>query len=99
MFYSSHNISRRELLQNAAGGFGGLALAALMAQETPASESMAGPIDPLAPKASHFSAKAKCVIFLYMSGGVSHVDTFDPKPKLAADDAKQMTAAHWRAVK
>jgi hypothetical protein len=41
--------------------------------------------DPMAPRAPHFTPKAKRVIFLYMSGGVSHVDTFDPKPKLFAD--------------
>src|ERR1019366_8978438 len=45
--------------------------------------------DPLAPKAPMFPAKAKRVIFLYMSGGVSHVDTFDPKPKLTADHHKK----------
>lgn len=44
--------------------------------------------DPLAPKAPMFPAKAKRVIFLYMSGGVSHVDTFDPKPRLTADHHK-----------
>src|SRR5205807_3396827 len=43
---------------------------------------------PLAPKPPHFSPKAKRVIFLHMSGGVSHVDTFDPKPKLFADHGK-----------
>jgi len=45
--------------------------------------------DPLGPKAPMFPAKAKRVIFLYMSGGVSHVDTFDPKPKLTADHHKK----------
>src|SRR4051812_30452280 len=45
--------------------------------------------DPLAPKAPMFPAKAKRVIFLYMSGGVSHVDTFDPKAKLTADHHKR----------
>src|SRR6266404_5857321 len=44
--------------------------------------------DPLAPKAPMFPAKAKRVIFLYMSGGVSHVDTYDPKPKLTDDHHK-----------
>src|SRR5262245_46429882 len=44
--------------------------------------------DPLAPKPPMFPAKAKRVIFLYMSGGVSHVDTFDPKPRLQADHHK-----------
>ena len=46
-------------------------------------------VDPLAPKQPHFLPKARRVIFLYMSGGVSHVDTFDPKPRLVADDGKQ----------
>src|SRR5947208_2154968 len=50
--------------------------------------------DPLAPKAPHFPAKAKSVIFLFMSGGVSHVDSFDPKPKLTADHGKQVTFDH-----
>jgi hypothetical protein len=50
--------------------------------------------DPLAPKKPHFAAKAKSVIFLFMSGGVSHVDSFDPKPKLTADHGKQVTLDH-----
>lgn len=49
----------------------------------------ATPADPLAPKAPMFPAKAKRVIFLYMSGGVSHVDSFDPKPKLQANHLKK----------
>src|SRR5215218_1470371 len=50
--------------------------------------------DPLAAKKPHFAAKAKSVIFLFMSGGVSHVDSFDPKPKLTADHGKQVTFDH-----
>lgn len=50
--------------------------------------------DPLAPKAPHFPARAKSVIFLFMSGGVSHVDSFDPKPRLIADHGKQVTLDH-----
>ena len=50
--------------------------------------------DPLAPKTPHFAAKAKSVIFLFMSGGVSHVDTFDPKPKLIADHGKSVVLDH-----
>ena len=46
--------------------------------------------DPMAPKAPHFPAKAKRVIFLYMTGGVSQVDSFDPKPKLTADHGKKV---------
>jgi hypothetical protein len=50
--------------------------------------------DPLAPKKPHFEAKAKRVIFLFMSGGVSHVDTFDPKPRLVADHGKSVKLDH-----
>ena len=50
--------------------------------------------DPLAPKSPHFPAKAKNVIFMFMSGGVSHVDSFDPKPKLFADHGKAITLDH-----
>ncbi len=50
--------------------------------------------DPLAPKKPHFPGKAKSIIFLFMSGGVSHVDSFDPKPKLTTDHGKQVTFDH-----
>ena len=50
--------------------------------------------DPLAPKPPHFPARAKNVIFLFMSGGVSHVDSFDHKPRLFADHGKQVTLDH-----
>ncbi len=50
--------------------------------------------DPLAPRQPHFPAKAKRVIFVYLSGGVSHVDTFDPKPRLFADHGKEIKADH-----
>jgi hypothetical protein len=50
--------------------------------------------DPLAPHAPHFPVKAKSVIFLFMSGGVSHIDSFDPKPRLFADHGKQVTLDH-----
>lgn len=59
----------------------------LLADEAP-------PGDPLAPKTSHFTAKAKNVIFLFMTGGVSHVDTFDPKPKLSKDVGKEVKLDH-----
>jgi hypothetical protein len=53
-----------------------------------------GETDPLAPKKPHFPARAKSVIFLFMSGGVSHVDSFDPKPRLVADHGKRVTFDH-----
>src|SRR4026208_767277 len=50
--------------------------------------------DPLAPRAPHFPAKAKRVIFLFMTGGVSHGDTFDPKPKLTTDVGQEVKLDH-----
>ena len=74
-------LSRREYLKSTACGFGYLALAGLCSQAA-ADES------PLAPKTPHFTPKAKRVIFMFMQGAPSHVDTFDYKPKLAEDNGK-----------
>jgi Protein of unknown function (DUF1501) len=76
-----HSFSRRSLLQTSANGFGLLALSGLLA-ETPAKGSLPAP---------HFRTKAKNVIFCFMDGGVSHVDSFDPKPKLTELDGKSFT--------
>jgi hypothetical protein len=76
-------MSRRELLKRTSCGFGFLALADLCATLA-ATESA----NPLAPKAPHFKAHAKRVIFLFMGGAPSHVDTFDYKPRLQADSGK-----------
>jgi hypothetical protein len=86
------------MLRGAAGGFGALALHGILAgrQAPPAHAAVAAASDPLAPKTSHFPARAKCVIFLYMTGGVSHVDSFDPKPKLFADHGKTITVDNWQ---
>ena len=78
--YQTH-VSRRHLLQNAACGFGSLALAGLC-HETLAAAS------PLAARQPHFTPRAKRVIFLFMSGGPSQMDTFDYKPKLQQDGGK-----------
>jgi len=83
-------ITRRALLQSTSSGFGYLAFAA-MAQEQSA-RAAAVEANPLAPKKPHFPAKAKRVIFLCMDGAPSHVDTFDYKPKLTADDGKAAPA-------
>ncbi len=55
--------------------------------------------DPLIPRAPHFTPKAKRVIFLYMSGGVSHVDSWDPKPRLFADAGKTVTVDEFQGRK
>ena len=78
----AHMISRRRALKNSALGFGYLALADLLAGEARGGEPSGST------KAPHFPARAKRVIFLFMKGGPSHVDTFDPKPLLTRDDGK-----------
>src|SRR5262245_3013661 len=76
--------SRRDFLRRAGGGFGMLALTALLnnAGLLVRTASAAQSANPLAPRAPHFPARAKRVIYLFMSGGPSHVDLFDPKPDL-----------------
>src|SRR5260221_8890760 len=76
--------NRRQMLQRAGAGFGSLALAALLADESHA----AVPANPLAPREPHFKPRAKRVIFLFMPGGPSQVDTFDPKPELTKQNGK-----------
>ena len=85
------SLSRRQLLRCTAGGIGSLALAGLLADEAAA----AAAIGPLVPKPGHHPARAKSVIFLYMTGGVSHVESFDYKPQLIADHGKKITTPHW----
>jgi hypothetical protein len=76
--------SRRQVLRRAGAGFGSLALAALLADEAAAAPAA----NPLAPRPPHFPARARRVIFLFMPGGPSQVDTFDPKPRLTRDNGK-----------
>src|SRR5947207_6570003 len=73
--------TRREFLWQLGGGFAGVALLDLLA-----SQALADGNAPLAAKAPHFPAKAKHCVFLFMNGGPSQVDTFDPKPDLAKFD-------------
>src|SRR5688572_27059830 len=73
--------SRRQMLRECATGFGALALAGLFGKTAAATPSL----NPLAATAPHFKPKAKSVIFLYMDGGPSQVDTFDPKSRLQAE--------------
>ena len=75
--------TRREMLRSASTGFGMLATTALLAEDTRSAE-------PSGPRRPHYGAKVKNVIFCYMSGGMSHVDTFDPKPRLAKEAGDPM---------
>ncbi len=85
--------SRREFLARAGSGCGLLALAALMDSQgllAPAADAAAVRLDPMAPKATHFPGKAKSVIWLFMNGGPSQVDTWDYKPELAKRDGREL---------
>jgi hypothetical protein len=73
--------SRRDFLRLAGGGFGALAFSALLAEEA-RGDNPPGSSDPFAPRKPHFETKAKACIFLFMEGGPSHIDLFDPKPEL-----------------
>src|SRR5438874_6626564 len=84
--------TRRNWLKHSGCGFGALALAGLAANEARALSN------PLAPKAPHFAPRAKRVIFLFMQGGVSHVDSYDYKPRLDADDGKQLPFDDARVI-
>lgn len=77
--------SRRAALKQTAAGFGSLALSGLLAEESRARPAV---IDPLEPKRPHFEPRAKRVIFLFMTGGPSQVDTFEYKPALERDHGK-----------
>ena len=74
--------NRRDFLHHAGAGFGSLALTALLAGDGLLATEEQASSDPLAPKKPHFDAKAKRIIFLFMAGGPSHLETFDPKPDL-----------------
>jgi len=94
-----HLWHRRQLLKTSAVGFGHLALSSLLARTASGDEGAPGveatpqphspqPHSPLAAKTPHFAATAKRIVFLFMKGGPSHVDTFDPKPLLDRDHGK-----------
>jgi hypothetical protein len=89
---SSSGIPRRGVLRSFVAG--SLLMPGIL-QELLANEAESpSPADPLAPRAPHFPTKAKNVIFLFMTGGVSHIDTFDPKPRLVADVGKELKLDH-----
>src|SRR5688500_885370 len=86
--------TRREFFWETGAGFGSVALTSMLAADgflntqAVAADGVSKFINPMAPKKPHFPAKAKAVIFLFMYGGPSHMDTFDYKPKLYPLDGK-----------
>src|SRR5688500_9552425 len=88
-------LTRRQLLQRTGTGLGALALGALfpdVAGAAPAPNA----VNPLAPKGPHFPAKAKRMIHLFMNGGPSQVDTFDPKPSLTKYHGKTLPGEYLK---
>src|SRR5262245_19055001 len=86
-------LNRREMLVRSANGFGALALSALLADRSfgemlKVEAGARG--DPLFPRSTHHAATARSVIFLYMDGGPSQVDTFDPKPRLEREHGQKI---------
>ncbi len=81
-------LTRRQVLKSAGTGFGYLALAGLLGENAPRARAAEPAVGPLAPKSPHFPAKAKRIIFLFMNGAMSQMDTFDYKPQLQKDDGK-----------
>jgi hypothetical protein len=93
--------SRRDFLFQAGGGFGGLALSWLLARDgygaEPGTDKQKS-ANPLAAKQPHHDAKAKSVIFMFMVGGPSQVDLFDPKPELAKWHGKPLPESFGKPV-
>src|SRR5436190_21872332 len=83
-------MTRREMLCRAGKGFGAAALAGML---------QGAEVDPLAPKPPHAAAKAKSVIYLFMHGGVSHVDSFDPKPELTRRSGQPLSVELAKTIK
>jgi hypothetical protein len=86
--------TRRNILRAAANGFGAVALEALLQRELGAKTRL----NPLAPKPPHFAAKAKSVIFLFMVGAPSHIDTFDPKPALKKYQGQKLPESYGKVT-
>jgi hypothetical protein len=86
-------LSRRELLCRSGIGFGTIGLAGVLASD---SARAASADNPLAPKPPHYAGKAKRVVHLFMNGGPSHVDTFDPKPLLDKYHGKPLSSPNLR---
>src|ERR1051325_2019993 len=98
MAMNEHLLTRRELLARSGMGFGLMGLAGVLAADGMLASTARAATDvrPLAPKRPHFEAKARRVVHLFMNGGPSHVDTFDPKPALDKYHGKPLPVSNLR---
>src|SRR3954463_5050980 len=85
-------LSRREMLRRAMLGFGGLALADVLGRRSTSALASTG-VSPLMAKPPHFAARAKPIIYVFLDGGLSQVDSYDYKPLLQRDDGKPLPAS------
>src|SRR6476660_7702731 len=102
MDHEGCDCSRRQFVGQLGAGFGTLALGALLAQEGRASgpgrQPAIDPLQPFAPRAPHFAPRAKSVIFIFLVGGPSQVDTFDYKPELQRLDGRPLPPSLAQAI-
>src|SRR5581483_1909662 len=89
-------LTRRQVLQRCGMGLGMVGLAGLLQSEEMLATAAAASVNPLAARAPHFPARAKQVVHLFMNGGPSHVDTFDPKPLLDTYHGRPLPRANLR---
>src|SRR3954447_1559598 len=87
--HGGSGVTRRQMVRSLMSG--SLLLPGIVSQLLASETRGADEVNPLAPRAPHFPGKAKRVIFLYMTGGVSHLDSFDPKPRLFAKHGEEAT--------
>jgi hypothetical protein len=87
-------LTRRDILARAGHGFGAIALGSLLGRPVDAKVRA----NPLAAKPPHFAPKAKSVIFMFMVGGPSHIDTFDPKPALKKYEGQKLPDSYGKVV-
>src|SRR6202046_2921459 len=92
--------SRRDFLRNAGSGMGAFALASMLDKDglLPKASAATTVPDPLAPKKPHFKPTAKSVIWVFLEGGPSHIDLFDPKPELLRLAGQPLPASFGKAV-
>ncbi len=88
--FQAQQLNRRAMLQRCGMGIGSMALSSLLQEEGLQAAARKGPINPLAARPSHFPTKAKAVIWLFINGGPSHVDTWDYKPELVKRDGLEL---------